>query len=132
MMMPVMQTNQDGLLAFLDSLEGTAITSEPDDTISSDVFALPPEKFQNERQRGCKKAKRQRLSEAGEADAAMTEGAAGMRAMAEAAKEIVKIQKESLKLEKKKYILGTLFQRRNASRETNLLSAEERCSAEGT
>jgi hypothetical protein len=35
----------------------------------------------------------------------MTEGAAGMRAMAEAAKKRVKIQKEPLQPEKKKYLL---------------------------
>jgi ribosomal protein L35 len=35
----------------------------------------------------------------------MTEGAAGLREMAEAAKKRVKIQKESLKLEKNKYRL---------------------------
>jgi hypothetical protein len=51
------------------------------------------------------RAKWQRLSEVGEGDAAMIEGAAGMRAMAEAAKKRVKIQKESLKFEKKKYLL---------------------------
>jgi hypothetical protein len=57
-MLPVAQTDQDGILAFPDSPEGTAGTSEPDDIVSSDVSALPPEKSQIERPTGCKRVKR--------------------------------------------------------------------------
>jgi hypothetical protein len=104
-MLPVAQTDQGGILAFIDSPEGAAGISEQDEIVISDVSAVPPEKSKIERPTGCKRAKRQRLSGPSETGAAMTEGAAGIRAMAEAAKERVKIQKESLKLEKKKYLL---------------------------
>jgi hypothetical protein len=53
-MLPVAQTDQDGILAFLDSPERTADTSEPDDIVSSDVSAILPEKSQIERPTGCK------------------------------------------------------------------------------
>jgi hypothetical protein len=57
-MLPVAQTVQDSVLALLDSPEGTAGTSEPDDIVSPDVSALPPVKSQIERPTGCKRAKR--------------------------------------------------------------------------
>jgi hypothetical protein len=77
------QKDQDDLLAFLDSPEGTAGTSEPDDVVSSDASALLHLwKSQNGRPTGCKRAKRQSLSEAAEPDPAKTEGADCMRTIA--------------------------------------------------
>jgi hypothetical protein len=90
-MLTVAQKEQDGPFAFLDSPEGIVGTSDPGDIVSSDVSAFPPGKSQSEGPAGCNFAKQQRLSEAGEADPEVTEGAAGTRAMVEVAKEIVKI-----------------------------------------
>jgi hypothetical protein len=95
-MLPVAKKDLDGVLEFLDSPEGTSGTSEPDDIVCSDVSALLPERSQFEMPTGFKRAKRQRQSEVGEGYAALTERAAGIRAMAEAAKKRVKIQKDSI------------------------------------
>jgi hypothetical protein len=87
-----------------DSPDGTASTPEQDDIVSSEVSALPhPDTSASlKRPTGCKRAKKEKFVEA---NSAIAEGAAGMQAMAAASQERVRIQQESLKLERKKYLL---------------------------